>query len=68
MNMETKKNNLPKPTVEVIREFEELNDKLKGLDPSWTEEELKAVSRVQELATMYDWSNVKFSDPTIFIP
>lgn len=55
---------LPKATAEIVREYDELQQKLNGLDPSWSDEEVKAASeRLNELEDNYDWFNVEFTDP-----
>lgn len=55
---------LPKATAEIVREYDELQQKLNGLDPSWSDEEVKAASeRLYELENNYDWFNVEFTDP-----
>lgn len=55
---------LPKATAEIVREYDELQQKLNGLDPSWSDEEVKAASeRMYELENNYDWFNVEFTDP-----
>ena len=62
MNKVEKK--LPKATAEVVREYDELQQKLNGLDPSWSDEEVNAISaRLTELENNYDWFNVEFTDP-----
>ena len=54
---------LPKATAEIVREYDELQQKLNGLDPSWSDEEVKAASeRLYELENNYDWFNVEFTD------
>lgn len=63
--MNTTEQKLPKPTVEIVKEYEEVDRELDGLDPSWTEEEANAAIRKwSELENSYDWSNVEFTDPT----
>ena len=55
---------LPKATAEIVKEYDELQQKLNGLDPSWSDEEVKAASeRLYELENNYDWFNVEFTDP-----
>ena len=55
---------LPKATAEIVREYDELQQKLNGLDPSWSDEEVNAISaRLTELENNYDWFNVEFTDP-----
>lgn len=62
--METKKNQLPKATAEIVKEYDELQQKMDGLDPSWSDDEVNAVSaRLRELADNYDWFNIEFTDP-----
>lgn len=62
MKKEEKK--LPKATVEIVKEYDELQQKLNGLDPSWSDEEVNATSnRMYELENSYDWFNVEFTDP-----
>lgn len=62
MKKEEKK--LPKATVEIVKEYDELQQKLNGLDPSWSDEEVNATSnRMYELENNYDWFNVEFTDP-----
>ena len=62
--MKEEKKNLPKATPEIVKEYDELQQKLKGLDPSWTDKEANEVSnRIYELETNYDWFNVEFTDP-----
>ena len=64
INMENTNKNLPRPTAEVISEYERVENELRGLDPSWPEEELNAyLDKEYELETCYDWSNVEFTDP-----
>ena len=54
---------LPKATAEIVREYDELQQKLNGLDPSWSDEEVKAASeRLYELENNYDLFNVEFTD------
>jgi hypothetical protein len=46
---------LPKATAEIVREYDELQQKLNGLDPSWSDEEVNAISaRLTELENNYD--------------
>ena len=55
---------LPKATAEIVREYDELLQKMNSLDPSWSNEEAKAASeRLYELENNYDWFNVEFTDP-----
>ena len=54
---------LPKATMEIIKEYEEVYNECSGLDPSWTDEELKVLDRLYELENNYDWSNIEFTDP-----
>lgn len=55
---------LPKATPEIVKEYNELQQRLDGLDPSWSDEEANAViNRVYELENSYDWFNVEFTDP-----
>ena len=62
--MQKVEKNLPKATAEVVREYDELQQKLNGLDPSWSDEDVKAASeRLYELENNYDWFNVEFTDP-----
>jgi len=62
--MKEEQKNLPKATPEIVKEYDELQQKLKGLDPSWTDKEANEVSnRIYELETNYDWFNVEFTDP-----
>ena len=62
--MKEEKKNLPKATTEIVKEYDELQQKLKGLDPSWSDKEANAVTdRIYELETNYDWFNVEFTDP-----
>ena len=50
----------PKATPEIVKEYNELQQKLNGLDPSWSDEEANAViNRVHELEDNYDMSHVK---------
>lgn len=63
--METTEKKLPKATTEIVKEYDELQEKLKGLDPSWSSEEANAVmGRIYELENSYDWFHVEFTDPT----
>ncbi|MBR2150626.1 MAG: hypothetical protein IKH01_04885 [Prevotella sp.] len=63
--MQKVEKNLPKATAEVVREYDELQQKLNGLDPSWSDEDVKAASeRLYELENNYDWFNVEFTEPT----
>ena len=63
-NMENTSKNLPRPTAEVINEYERVENELRGLDPSWSDEEANAyIGKEYELETSYDWSNVEFTDP-----
>lgn len=63
-NMENTIKNLPRPTAEVISEYERVEDELRSLDPSWPEEKANAyLDKEYELRTCYDWSNVEFTDP-----
>ena len=62
--METTEKKLPKATPEIVKEYDELQQKLKGLGPSWTDKEANAVwDRINELEQNYDWFNVEFADP-----
>ena len=62
--MKEEKKNLPKATPEIVKEYDELQQKLKGFDPSWSDKEANAVTdRICELETNYDWFNVEFIDP-----
>ena len=62
--MKEEQKNLPKATPEIVKEYDELQQKLKGLDPSWTDKEANALSdRIYELEQQYDWFNVEFTDP-----
>ena len=62
--MKEEKKNLPKATPEIVKEYDKLQQKLKGLDPSWSDKEANAVTdRICELETNYDWFNVEFTDP-----
>ena len=62
MKQEQKK--LPKATPEIVKEYNELQKRLKGLGPSWSDKEANAVSdRIYELEQQYDWFNVEFTDP-----
>lgn len=63
-NMENTNRKLSRPTAEVISEYERVYDELRGLDPTWTTEELNEyLGKEYELETNYDWSNVEFTDP-----
>ena len=62
--MKEEKKNLPKATPEIVKEYDELQQKLKGFDPSWSDKEANAVTdRIYELEQQYDWFNVEFTDP-----
>ena len=62
--MKKEQNNLPKATTEIVNEYNELQQKLKGLDPSWLDKEANEVwNRINELKQQYDWFNVEFTDP-----
>ena len=62
--METTEKKLPKATPEIVKEYDELQQKLKGLGPSWIDKEANAVwDRINELEQNYDWFNVEFADP-----
>ena len=62
--MKEEQKKLPKATPEIVKEYNELQQKLKGLDPSWTDKEANEVSgRIYELEQKYDWFNVVFTDP-----
>ena len=62
--MKEEQKNLPKATPEIVKEYDELQQKLKGLDPSWTDKEANVLSdRIYELEQQYDWFNVEFTDP-----
>ena len=64
MCMQKEEKKLPKATAEIVKEYDELQQKLNGLDPSWTDEEVNAVSkRLNELEDNYDWFNVEYTDP-----
>lgn len=55
---------LPKATPEVAKEYDELQRKLNGLDPSWKDKDANTViGRIDELEQNYDWFNVEFTDP-----
>lgn len=55
---------LPRPTVEIIREYDEVSSDIAGLDPSWDEDEANAtLHKWLELENSYDWSNIEFTDP-----
>jgi hypothetical protein len=63
-DMEITNKNLPRPTAEVTSEYERVENELRGLDPSWSDEEANAyIGKEFELQTSYDWSNVEFTDP-----
>lgn len=54
-----KGNKLPRPTAEVIREYQEVKEKFDGLDPSWSDDEVnEVVGRLFELENNYDWSHL----------
>jgi hypothetical protein len=56
---------LPKVTYQILQEYNELQNRLKGLDPSWLDEEVNAVAdRIYELEEQYNWLNEEFTDPT----
>lgn len=58
------KKKLPRPTEEVIKEYDEINSELAGLDPSWDEDEANAaIHKWLILEDSYDWSHVEFTDP-----
>ena len=58
--MKEEQKKLPKATPEIVKEYNELQQKLNGLDPSWSDEEANAViNRVHELEDNYDMSHVK---------
>ena len=62
--MKQEQKELPKATPEIVKEYDELQQKLKGLGPSWSDKEANAVSdRIYELEQQYDWFNVEFTDP-----
>ena len=62
--METTEKKLPKATPEIVKEYDELQQKLNGLDPSWSAEEANAaLNRVYELENSYDWFHEEFTDP-----
>jgi tetrahydromethanopterin S-methyltransferase subunit G len=62
--MSTNANKLPKATVEIVNEYNELQQKMKGIDPSMSDQEVNAISaRLNELQQQYDWFNVEFTDP-----
>jgi hypothetical protein len=63
MNEETK--TLPKPTAEVVVEFDKLSQVLNSMDETISSEELGAASdRMNQLKKEYDWFNIEFTDPT----
>ena len=50
---------LPKATAEIVKEYKELDDKLSGLDPSWSNEEVNSITqRMNELEEQYDLGEV----------
>lgn len=62
--MSTNNKNLPKATVENVNEYNELKQKMNGIDPSMSDQEVNAISaRLTELENDYDWFNVEFIDP-----
>ena len=62
--MNNKANNLPRPTAEIIREYDMVDSELSGLDPSWSSEEANAcIGKWDGLRDSYDWSNIEFIDP-----
>ena len=62
--MKKEQKNLPKATPEIVKEYDELQQTLKGLGPSWSDKEANAVwNRINELKQQYDWFNVEFTDP-----
>ncbi len=53
--MKKSEKKLPKATPEIVKEYNELQQRLDGPDPSWSDEEANAViNRVYELENSYD--------------
>ena len=42
--MQKVEKNLPKATVEIVKEYDELQQKLNGLDPTWTSKTIRITS------------------------
>lgn len=54
---------LPRATVEVAREFDELMEKYEAYDLSISNKSLEKITcRLNEMQTGYDWSNYEFED------
>ena len=61
LNVHVEKN-LPKPSIEVVKEFDQLREKLNDL--YYDDDEFYTVSdRMWELTKQYDWFNYVFTDP-----
>lgn len=61
MSNEVKK--LPRPTEEVINEYEYVKSQFCGFDSSLSDEANAYLNRAGELENSYDWSNIEFTDP-----
>lgn len=59
--MKNEANNSKHTTEEVIKEYDELVQKFKGIDPSWKDEEVNALTRrISELEKEYDQTAINF--------
>ena len=61
MSNEVKK--LPRPTADVISEYESVVSIYSSFDPSWSDEANIYLNKAAELEDNYDWSNIEFTDP-----
>lgn len=59
--MKKEKNNSVRNIEEVIKEYDELVEKSKGIDPSWKDEEVNALmDRISEVEKAYDQTVISF--------
>ena len=61
INMKNEANNSERTIEKVIKEYDELVQKSKGIDPSWKDEEVNALmDRISELEKEYDQTVISF--------
>lgn len=60
--MNKEENNLPRPTVEQLNEFDQLKEKLR--DPQLEGKPYDdTIAQINDLISSYDWDNYEFTDP-----
>ena len=57
-----KEQNLPRPTVEQLNEFDQLKAKLRDSELQGADYD-EVVAKSNELISSYDWNNYEFTDP-----